>query len=218
MDKIITAIFKVESEGFQALTEIRNAPVTAGYEVSQAALVKKENGQLTYLDSFDTGKETMNDTLRGGLIGALVGILGGPLGVLFGYSIGAIVGSSVDMGDAKDNKSVIELVSEQFQDGEVALIALANEQEGGALTKVFSGFDVSVIEEDAALVQQEVYHAQDVEKELQKEARKKMRADRKENYKKQIEEESRERKEKKDKKKEEKKEKKEEKKAKKKNK
>ena len=41
MEKIITAIFKVESEGYQAMTELKNVPSTDSYFVSQAVLVKK---------------------------------------------------------------------------------------------------------------------------------------------------------------------------------
>ena len=92
MEKIISAIFKVESEGYQAITELKRAPITNDYTVSQAVLVKKENGAIRALDTFDTGLETSNDTATGSLIGSLLGILGGPLGVLLGGSIGILAG------------------------------------------------------------------------------------------------------------------------------
>ena len=87
-EKIISVLFKVESEGYQAMTELRNAPEAEDYIVSQAALIKKENGVIHVLDSFDTGIETENDTLIGGIVGGLIGILAGPLGMLLGSSLG----------------------------------------------------------------------------------------------------------------------------------
>ena len=84
MEKIISVIFKVESEGYQAITELKRAPVTELYTVSQAVLVRKEKGQIVTLDAFDTGMETSNDTAIGGLVGGFVGIIGGPLGMLLG--------------------------------------------------------------------------------------------------------------------------------------
>ena len=124
MEKIISVIFKVESEGYQAITELKKVPITDNYAVMQAALVKKENGSVKILDGFDTGIETANDTAIGGLIGGFVGILGGPLGVLLGGSLGALTGSVIDTDDAVHNASLIEMVSQQLVDGEVVLIAL----------------------------------------------------------------------------------------------
>ena len=39
MGKIISVIFKVGSEGYQAMTELKQSPVTESYAVSQAVLV-----------------------------------------------------------------------------------------------------------------------------------------------------------------------------------
>lgn len=41
MENIVAAKFDVESEGFQAITELRNTPVTSEYAVSAALLAKK---------------------------------------------------------------------------------------------------------------------------------------------------------------------------------
>ena len=41
MQNIITAIFKVESEGYQAITTLRQLPVTDNSAILQMALVKK---------------------------------------------------------------------------------------------------------------------------------------------------------------------------------
>lgn len=187
MEKIITAVFKVESEGFQALTELKNMPATDLFFVSQAVLVKKENGRIRVLDSFDTGYETADDSVRGGLIGAFIGILGGPLGVLLGGSIGMLAGSTIDMDDSLNNATILERVTEMFVDGETALIALEQEAEEGAAKAFLAKFEVSVVEEDAAVVAAEVYHAAEVEKEMEKQARKELRAEKKQDRKQAIE-------------------------------
>ena len=187
MEKIISAVFKVESEGYQALTELRRTPVTEDYAVTQAALVKKENGRIIPLDAFDTGAETRDDTAVGGLIGMLVGVLGGPFGMLLGSSIGMLTGSAIDTGDASHNASLIEMVTEQLTDGEVALIALEQETEEGSAQRMLSKFDVTVVEEDAAQVAEEVEEAVHAQKEMEKEARAKLREAKKADRKQKIE-------------------------------
>ena len=180
MEKIITTVFKVESEGYQALTELKNAPITDTFFVSQAVLVKKDNGQLATLDYFDTGFETSDDIAIGGLIGATIGILGGPIGVLLGGSLGAMAGSSFDLGDSIGNASILEHMTELLADGEIALIALADEIEAGAIRYYLTKFDASYTEEDAAEVAAEVQHAAEVQLELERQAIMELRAEKKE--------------------------------------
>ena len=188
MEKIISVIFKVESEGYQAITELKRAPITNDYTVSQAVLVKKENGVIRTLDTFDTGLETSNDTATGSLIGSLLGILGGPLGVLLGGSIGILAGGAIDAGDAAHNASLIELVTEQLVDGEVVLIALEQESVEGAARRALAKFDTSIVEEDAAEVAEEVKAAQDAQREMAREARAKLREAKKAERKQKVEE------------------------------
>ena len=188
MEKIVSVIFKVESEGYQAMTELRRSPVTEAFVVSQAALVKKEKDRIITLDSFDTGMETRNDTAAGTLIGSLVGILGGPFGMLLGSSLGALTGSAIDTGDAARSASLIEKVTEQLVDGEVVLIALEQEAVEGAAQHMLSKFNVSIVEEDAAEVEEEIEEAIKAQKEMEREARAKLRETRKADRKQKIEE------------------------------
>jgi len=188
MEKIISVVFKVESEGYQAMTELKQNPITDSYTVSTAVLVKKENNEIKALDVFDSGIETRNDTWIGGLVGGLIGILGGPLGVLLGGGYGALLGSTIDMGDSVHNMSLIEKVSEQLVDGEIVLIALEQEATEGAIQKMLTKFDVSIIEEDAANVAEEVEQAVEAQKEMERQARAKLRVAKKEEYKQKIEE------------------------------
>ena len=186
MEKIITAIFNVESEGFQAMTELKNAPERDTFFVSQAVLIKKQNGKIMVLDSFDTGYETSDDTAMGGLLGACIGILGGPIGILLGGSIGMLAGSTIDVEDSFDNASLLERMTEVFVDGEIGLMLLEQENEDGAAQKYLSKFDVSVTEEDAAEVAAEVRHAAQVQEQMEKEARKQLRAEKKEERKQSV--------------------------------
>ena len=100
---IVVGLFEVESEAFQAMTELKQNPGTEDSYLTAAALIKKENGTLVTTDSFDTGLHTTDDMAAGGLVGALVGVLGGPIGVLLGGSYGALVGSVLDAGDEGRN-------------------------------------------------------------------------------------------------------------------
>ena len=84
MQNIVVASFEIESEGYQAITELKNNPGEENSLISQAILVKKEAEGIKVLDSFDTGVDTIDDTLKGGLIGTAIGIIGGPIGLLLG--------------------------------------------------------------------------------------------------------------------------------------
>ena len=175
MESIISAIFKEESKGYQAITELRKEPVGDGLVVSQAVLAKKERGMINVLDSFDTGLASADDTFTGGLVGGLIGILGGPLGVLLGGSIGSLVGSAMDVDDAVGRSSLIEKVMEMFQDGEVALVALVQEDVEGALDRAIAMVDPEIIKLDAAEVAEEIRQAKELQKEMEKEARQRIR-------------------------------------------
>lgn len=94
--------FCVESEGFQAFSELKARSVTNDYVVSQAIIAKNTEGSIKTLDGFDTGAQTSNDTAVGGLIGFLLSIAGGPLGMMIMGGYGALIGSAVDWSDAAE--------------------------------------------------------------------------------------------------------------------
>ena len=54
---IVVSLFEVESEAFQAMTELKQDPGTKNSYLS-AAIVKNENGSFRVLDAFDTGTQT----------------------------------------------------------------------------------------------------------------------------------------------------------------
>lgn len=188
MENVVSIIFSVESEAYQAMTELRKNPVTNDYMVSQAGLVKAVDGKIVPQDSFDTGIETANDTAIGGLIGALFGIIGGPIGMLLTGSMGALAGSIVDTGDAVRNASLLEKVTEQFANGETAIIALTQENIPNALDTALSKFSVSITREDAAEVAAEVKRAQELQRQMERDARKRLREERRGEHQQEINE------------------------------
>lgn len=140
-DQIIVVHFTIESEAYQAFSEVKASPVVQGsYQVHQSVIVKKEAGQIVIKDSFDTGSESYDDMVKGGLIGGLVGMIGGPVGVLVGGSIGTFIGNSLDANDVQENSSMIEQVGNALADGAVTLISLVKEKEEGSFNAAFDKF------------------------------------------------------------------------------
>lgn len=175
MQNVVAVIFKNESEGFQAMSELRQKPVTEQTAIMQLMLVKRENNAFNVCESFDSGLTTSDDMLAGGIIGSLMGILGGPIGVLLLGSYGALIGSVFDAEDAIDESAMIEKVAEKMVEGEVALVMLANETDEAALNARLQKFDVEVVRFDAAVVAAEVEEAIRVEREMDRLARKELR-------------------------------------------
>ena len=117
-ENLILANYKVESEAYQALSELKRETTNANYTISQAVIVKKENDKLTIMDGFVNGAMNGDDTWKGSLIGSLVGVLGGPLGVLLGGSMGMLIGGAVDANDMADNASLLEKAGDSILNGE----------------------------------------------------------------------------------------------------
>lgn len=176
---IVISLFDVESEGFQAFTELKQNPGNENSYVSQAVLVKKENGTLRTLDGYDTGTNTTDDMAIGGLIGALFGILGGPIGVLLGGSTGLLIGSAFDADDAVMNASLIEQIAAKMEEGEVAIIGLAFEEDESILDAKLVKFKTTIARFDAATVAAEVEEAQAIENEMARKAREELRDEKK---------------------------------------
>ena len=185
---IIVAVFKVESEGYQALSELRQAAGGENYIVSAAALVKKENNVCKYLDGFDTGVNTANDTIIGGLIGMIVGILGGPIGVLLGGSYGALIGMTADAEDAIFGASMLDQIEDKLDDGMVALVALTGEETDETLDDKLSSYDCVIARFDAEAVAEEVDKAYEKQAEMARQARMELHKERKEKAREDLEE------------------------------
>ena len=172
-ENILIANFTKESVAYQAFSELKQAIADEKYFISQAAIVKRENGELVVKDEFETGVRAMDDTLKGSLIGGLVGMLGGPLGVLLGGSVGALIGEVKDTGDVLKDLTLLDTVSECIVEGETALIILADEKGDAALSEKLSAFDAAVTRLSAAEVEKEIECAAKAEEKREEQARKK---------------------------------------------
>lgn len=158
MENIVTAIFNVESEAYQAFTQIRQKPYGEGYVVAELAQLKREGDAITVVEACDTAAVTSNDTAAGMAVGALAGILGGPLGVLLGAYTGTVAGAAFDAADTVDSMALLEATAAKLMDGDVAIIALVQEEEP-AFDAALEGFDVQIVRHFAIDVMDEVDRA-----------------------------------------------------------
>lgn len=188
MQNIIAAVFKNESEGYQAMTQLRQLPANETAAILQMVLVKREGEGIRVCDRFDSGINTSDDMLVGGLVGSLVGILGGPIGVLLMGSYGMLAGSMLDAADAVSGEALIETVAGKLIEGEVALIALADEADESFIDAQLSGFQAEIARFDAAVIADEVDEAVALEKEMARQARQELRKTKKEDRKAKVEE------------------------------
>ena len=182
-ENLVLVNYKVESEAYQALSELKRDTANANYTISQAVIVKRENGQLNTMDGFINGKDAGDDTVTGSLIGGLVGILGGPIGILLGGSVGMLIGGAVDASGLVKDASLLEKAGDSIAEGETAIILLAQEEYETALTAKLNDFDVTITRFDAAEVAAEVEHAREVERQMAKETREKLREEKTEAFK-----------------------------------
>lgn len=188
MQNILAALFERESEGFQAITELRQKPVTDQYAILQMGLVKREGNDIRICDSFESGTHTDEGAAVGGLLGGLLGILGGPIGVLLMGSYGAMVGGTAGALDSLDDAALLEMVASKLVDGEVALIALTDEKDESAIDACLSKFTVEIARYDAAAISREVDEAEDMKTEEARLAVKELRQARLKGYEGKIEE------------------------------
>ncbi|MDO4798234.1 MAG: DUF1269 domain-containing protein [Coriobacteriales bacterium] len=178
MENVVTAIFDVESEAYKAFSEIRAMPFGNGYGVAEAALLKREGDNIIVVDSIDAVAVTADDTAAGMVIGSLVGILGGPFGVLLGAATGALIGSSLDSADAVNSLSMMEVTAAKLYDGEIAIIALVQEEEP-AFDAAFEDYQTTIIRHFAVDVINEVDLARDAQADLANQMHEQLRAERK---------------------------------------
>ena len=118
--------------------------------------------------------------LTGTLVGSVLGILGGPLGMLFGAGVGAWVGSMGSSEEAMAQATLLETVATRLRNGDVAIIALAQERSETPLDEFFGRFKTLVARWDAWRIQQEVVDAEQVQADLHERVRAELRTRRSE--------------------------------------
>ena len=180
MENIVVSIFHVESEAFQAFSELKQFGQTENTKLAQVSIVKAEDGIVKVKDSFDLMNSVGSDYFEGGLIGSLIGILGGPLGVLFGFVAGGTIGASTSLDKELAKSELITTVSEKLTNGEVAIIALVQENDESVLNAIFEKYKTIVARWDVATVSAEVESALEIQKDLAHQAKARLIADKKE--------------------------------------
>ena len=177
-NNVVVSIFEVESEAFQAFTELKSKYVGTGYTAAEAALIRNKEGRIDMIDGFTMGPVAGDDTAMGIMIGSLVGILGGPIGVILGAGIGGLAGSASDTDRAVDTVNAVAVVADKLFEGETAIVALVQEEEP-AFDVVFSGYKATIIRYDAADIAADVEELRKLEEQVSAEVADQMKADRK---------------------------------------
>ena len=90
-----------------------------------------------------------------------------------------LLGSAFDTDDALANASLLEQIAGKMENGEVAIIGLAYEEDEAILDEKLSGFKTTIARFDAADVATEVEEAQQLEEEMARQARKELRDEKK---------------------------------------
>lgn len=174
MEHAVISVFEVESEAYQAFSDLKIDPHNHSCDIHQAALVKRELGSYRVVDAFDDGKYS-DDTFTGGILGSLIGILGGPIGVLFGGGMGLLGGGVKDMRDMEKDKSAVEAVLDDIRDDCTFLAVLVNEAAPDLLNTKLSRYAQTSRRYDAADIRKEGKDAEGLQKEMRKKARKTLR-------------------------------------------
>ena len=163
--RVIVMKFEVNSEAYQAFSEVKKLHVARAIKGEQMAVIKHTesgNHQFTVEDFLDfTGN---NKTSKGGMIGMLVGILGGPLGIMLGWFGGSMIGASKDAKEILNAKNLFEHVSTQIGVGKTGLLLLADEEDNRPLNQlIMNELGGEITRFDYAEVEQELESAKQVE-------------------------------------------------------
>jgi uncharacterized membrane protein len=175
MYNIVGALFNEEAEARKAMAAMSENPQINGTTIYQISLVKRQNGVLKLCDNFSSDNLKAGDTVKGGLIGGLVGILSGPVGLLLGGAAGALLGKASDAGRKDDSAALIEQAAQKLEEGDIALIALADEENENVLDHVLVNFNTVPIRYDADVIAKEVEQAKKLEEEMAEQAREALR-------------------------------------------
>ena len=177
-DNVVLTVFDVESEAFQAFTELRGAIAGNGYAVAEAALIRNKGGHVEMLDAFTLGSLPGDDTAMGMVIGSLIGVLGGPVGVILGAGMGAWAGSIADVDHSVYGASTVAVMAGKIFEGETAIVALVEEEEP-AFDAVFAAYKTTNVRYDAADIAAEAETLLDLQNEVSNQVIEQVRADHK---------------------------------------
>ena len=176
MYNIVGALFTDENEARQAMAALSEAPQINGTTIYQISLVKRKEGVLKLCDNFTSPYLNSNDAVKGGLVGGLIGLLTGPVGMLLGGVTGALVGKTEDLNNKDDSAALIEQAAQQLEEGDIALIALADETNEEVLDHALVKYNTVIVRYDAEVIAKELEEAEKMEEELARQAREALRS------------------------------------------
>lgn len=166
-NNVLLAVFKNQLSAYEVLNNIKGNFVGKNYVITEAAVVKKENGKVVFKEGFEVSSNGEVGFLSGGLLGAFVGIIGGPLGILFGGSLGALIGESRGNAEDEIKIGILADTTKYLTDDNFGLVLLATEEENSELDEYLKKYDEEIIlRKSANVVQKEVELAKEYEKEL----------------------------------------------------
>ena len=180
-ENVLIIYFNVESEGYQAFSEISHSAFSKDKStlIEQASLIKREKGNIIAKEVLHNGKERNEDIIVGSIIGGFLGVLAGPLGVLLGMGVGATL-TSLSFNDDEENTGLIHSVTSRLQDNDIAILAVVQEENEAILDEYFAKFDTTIVRYDAHVIEEEIEYAEKLQKELVHQARVQMRQKRSE--------------------------------------
>ena len=182
MYNIVGALFTNESEARQAMAALSETPEINGTTIYQISLVKRTDGVLKLCNNFTSEHLKSKDTVKGGIIGGLIGLLTGPVGMLLGGAAGALVGKAGDLDNKDDSMALIEQAAKKLEEGDIALIALADETNEEVLDHALVKYNTVIVRYDAEVIAKELEEAEKIEDEMARQAHEAMlKAEEKEN-------------------------------------
>ena len=89
---------------------------------------------------------------------------------------GALVGKAGDMDNKDDSAALIEQAAQKLEEGDIAVIALADETNEEVLDHALVKFNTVVVRYDAEVIAKELEEAEKMEEELARQARETLRS------------------------------------------
>jgi uncharacterized membrane protein len=175
MYNIVGALFKEESEARTAMAALSEVPQINGTTIYQISLVKRVDGVLKLCNNF-TSEHLKSNSASGGLVGGLIGLLAGPVGMLLGGVTGALMGKADDLDNKDDSAALIEQAAQKLEEGDIALIILAEETKEDVLDHALVKYNTVVVRYDADVIAKELEEAEKIRDELARQAHEALRA------------------------------------------
>ncbi|MBP1045811.1 DUF1269 domain-containing protein [Enterococcus sp. BWM-S5] len=170
--RVIIMNFDVESQAYQAFSEVKKLHVGRQIKGEQMAVITHNNDGAHQFKINDFLDFTGNDhTSKDSLIGMVIGILGGPLGVLLGWFAGSLIGATQDAKEIQGAQSIFEFLTEKIAEGQTGLIMIAEEDDNRQLNHLIMndlGGEITRLEYEN--VTKEIEKAKAVEKKVKEAA------------------------------------------------